>query len=494
MLQDKASKLLFTALAALAISSGNLFAQSSGCPTGYQPSGYTHDAAGKEHIISCTNPTTGDYWIAGQIADAGGQVENVTVFGARGDDKTDDTAAVKAARDALPSCHIDVVSWNHCGHILFPPGVYKLSSGVSFNSPFVTVRGSGPSATIIDASAIGSGPAFYFTGHDASIGNTGGGIDGLTILGGTRAGTYGLETQNILGFHIQNVTIANFTGAGSAGWLDDTTGKEWNERFHVESLNLHNNTAGWKISLTNTSGGNPTFGYGQFDIYFDVEAGQIGIDCEGNGTMKPLMTYSTMHLMFNMRGESPTAIKLANSAKWFSNLLSVHAEGGLHPVFFSIDTTSSFIGIGSVESNRTTNSIAAGGVYQVLSDTGTPDSGSIPYFEMPVPDSSHAGFSIGNQIDCGKSNHSPLQVCEPANDTQWPFAIMRGGTFDAFEDNRGGWHAQSIGTGGYHGPTWTSGSGAPSGSCTTGSLYSNTSGTSGSTFYSCVAGKWADIK
>jgi len=37
---------------------------------------------------------------------------------------------------------------------------------------------------------------------------------------------------------------------------------------------------------------------------------------------------------------------------------------------------------------------------------------------------------------------------------------------------------------------WTYGTAAPSGSCNSGSLYSNTAGSSGSTFYVCVSGAW----
>jgi hypothetical protein len=42
--------------------------------------------------------------------------------------------------------------------------------------------------------------------------------------------------------------------------------------------------------------------------------------------------------------------------------------------------------------------------------------------------------------------------------------------------------------------SWTVGTAAPTGSCTTGSLYSNTGGSSGSTLYACVSGSWADVK
>jgi len=41
---------------------------------------------------------------------------------------------------------------------------------------------------------------------------------------------------------------------------------------------------------------------------------------------------------------------------------------------------------------------------------------------------------------------------------------------------------------------WTHGAGAPAGNCATGSLYSNTSGSRGSTLYVCVASVWSAIK
>jgi hypothetical protein len=45
-------------------------------------------------------------------------------------------------------------------------------------------------------------------------------------------------------------------------------------------------------------------------------------------------------------------------------------------------------------------------------------------------------------------------------------------------------------------PTWIVGSSSPSGSCNTGALYSNTSGTSGShnTFWACAGATWGDVK
>ncbi len=42
--------------------------------------------------------------------------------------------------------------------------------------------------------------------------------------------------------------------------------------------------------------------------------------------------------------------------------------------------------------------------------------------------------------------------------------------------------------------TWTANSGVPSGACANGSLYSNTTGAAGTTFYACISGAWLDVK
>lgn len=41
-----------------------------------------------------------------------------------------------------------------------------------------------------------------------------------------------------------------------------------------------------------------------------------------------------------------------------------------------------------------------------------------------------------------------------------------------------------------NGTSWTSGSGSPSGPCTSGSLYTNIGGSTSSTLYVCIAGSW----
>ncbi len=69
-----------------------------------------------------------------------GEVKNVQDLGAVGDGVADDTAAIQAAIDAVPT---------NGGIVFFPPGTYKISVALSIDVASVHVLGSGIGATII---------------------------------------------------------------------------------------------------------------------------------------------------------------------------------------------------------------------------------------------------------------------------------------------------------------------------------------------------------
>ena len=52
------------------------------------------------------------------------EVVNVLDYGAAGDDVADDTTAIQAAIDAVPSGG---------GTVFFPPGMYKISAAISID-------------------------------------------------------------------------------------------------------------------------------------------------------------------------------------------------------------------------------------------------------------------------------------------------------------------------------------------------------------------------
>jgi hypothetical protein len=71
------------------------------------------------------------------VWDKGGAVYNVKAYGAVGDGTTDDTAAIQAAYNAVPATG---------GDVIFPPGTYLITTGLSFSKPGVRLIGLGGGA------------------------------------------------------------------------------------------------------------------------------------------------------------------------------------------------------------------------------------------------------------------------------------------------------------------------------------------------------------
>lgn len=67
---------------------------------------------------------------------------NVKGFGAKGDNATDDAAAIQAAIN-----HVDGLSYN--GVVFFPPGVYRVSSALTLTAAGTSLQGSGAASTYI---------------------------------------------------------------------------------------------------------------------------------------------------------------------------------------------------------------------------------------------------------------------------------------------------------------------------------------------------------
>lgn len=312
---------------------GQLHAQTKACPSGYQPSQYTHDANGIQHIVSCVNPQNGDYWFAGKIADSGGQVYDVRPYGAVGDGIHDDTSAIKSAVAAMSGCTSNY-SYNHCGILFFPPGKYKVSSPITINSPYVKVVGATPFSTEIEYTG-SSGCAIEWTADPFNaneFASATGGIHSLSIDGARAgAGTCGLRTYDIVGVHISNVLIRRFNKSGSVGWLDEAV-KNFCERYVVDSLQLSDNTTGWKME---GKGSFSTFGYGTFHVWVNPQAsGQVGVWLDN----KANLAFANLFLIENM-ANGTTGISLTNASEILQTLLNVHMEG-TNVVGLSVDRSS----------------------------------------------------------------------------------------------------------------------------------------------------------
>lgn len=327
-------------------------------------------------------------------------------------------STIAAAYAALPACG----RWPHCGQVRVGQGKYSVPSSIDVASPRVTIRGRGTSTEVDYVGT--SGCAFRFSGFDSASGTTGSGLYGMLINGSRAgAGTCGLETRDTDGFHASNLTIAYFEGRGSVGWLDDAV-STFNERFDV-SMTLYENTTGWRILSANTKR-NSTFGYGRFLLWINEDSGQTGVECEGNGTTHPILSYSDVQIILNDSG-SAVGISLGNGAVWSGNTLTLHVEGGALGI--RLDGTSTFTGTGSYEEYNSHDSIAPGAIYGILGDTGAAVNATAPnLFGINSWYGKGQTFSIGRHGDCSTGGIGVL-ICEPMGATNSPFAVMHGSTY-----------------------------------------------------------------
>ncbi len=87
------------------------------------------------------------------------RVYNVKDYGAVGDGATNDQAAIQAAHDAIVTSAVS-------GTLYFPPGTYKVNTGLTFHVSFVSILGA---SAKLDFSSLTSGSAVTFTGDSGNI-------------------------------------------------------------------------------------------------------------------------------------------------------------------------------------------------------------------------------------------------------------------------------------------------------------------------------------
>lgn len=134
---------------------------------------------------------------------------SVKAFGAKGNGTTDDTTAVQAALTS-------VVNSGKGGTVYFPPGTYKITSGLTVNASYVSISSEGAT---IDASTMTSGVAVTITGtvflpykQSTTV------IEGFKIIGNSTTGSVtGLRFHTVGGsgegsshITIRNVNISYF--------------------------------------------------------------------------------------------------------------------------------------------------------------------------------------------------------------------------------------------------------------------------------------------
>jgi hypothetical protein len=153
--------------------------------------------------------------------------------------------------------------------IVIPPG-----SVIGWASGLVTITCTYAS---VDCMAYRMSPFNDRTQPNGTISFRAGTLKGFTLQGNSSA-TSGLHYGDVMGLHIEDVEIANFT-TGPGLWADNIAG--FTERYFLERISLDNNLVDWK--LTNSSPGcnpnNTSHSYGRAtSVNMRIWQGQIGIE------------------------------------------------------------------------------------------------------------------------------------------------------------------------------------------------------------------------
>lgn len=455
------------------------------------------------------NPTGTGATIVTSLADKGGQVFNVKAYGAAGNGTTDDTAAINGALLAAYEAG--------GGVIYFPPGTYLIAGALTIPN---------------DGAAHPNQPAYIIEGAGMGANGSawGANLQGASTLDLTEASdTVGkIDTRGAGFMEIKNLALED-TNTDSIPFIFTT-----NTTIHVEDVSFTSSMTGTSntqdaIILGST---NPTDihtgladapfqGYGTVveNCFFNrvrhavvgntyANGIQIVNNTVGAGSGSAISGDAPFVFIGSSSGSSDDsgdvinnnlveetnyyyAVRLSQYDENFTMLANSGYDGGPNT------TGVYYFGTGSdtedVSCGQTPNAVcvdptspgASGGRY--FSMNMSADSNGSQIYLGGTPSFIKGAFLTSNQcLDMGFSSN-----CIYTNGIG--VTLFRYSGNDVLQVSSNGVTASSLQTGSASGPTWTTGTSTPSGSCTTGSLYSNASGTSGSTLYDCVGGAWVDV-
>jgi hypothetical protein len=431
--------------------------------------------------------------LRGKVFDAGGQVFNVRGYGATGNGKTDDTAAIQAAVTASDKAGGGVV--------YFPPGIYRITSPVKSVNIDTSFEGAGKRASEILNT--GAGDAIFIEPGGFTI-QRGGFVQHLGIgcgsfLSPPRLGTRGIHAYAMLGRLYEDLSIH---GCGVGIELENQNANVWTEETKVSQVMLSNNHFG--IELLG-QGSASSFAYSEFDFYCEINASPPATSGACFYNSGGWLYNGFLRIRNNMPAKvnrlSPDVIQMDRFAK-VSPLLKIDVVGegaDGQPVLAVGDATL---------------------IYGVQLNSSM--FGAVPYLGHNYPAwSGSKGYGVGAAVSVGcPAGDIMMAVNAGTSGRSAPHWHCGSGTTPSLDlttdDNNIVWRdvGQTPGAnGGLHDPVVGAmltiqgsdmsraipvgvayGSGDPSFPCYQGNLYVNLAGGPGSTLYACVSGTWTDVK
>lgn len=228
-------------------------------------------------------------WIPNTVISRAGTADlgyyNVKSYGAIGDGSHDDRGAIQSALDAVPN---PGGGGGAGGAVFFPPGKYRISSGLTSSTPNIALIGSG--AGLGAASILGLGATQIVLDNSAFVGftfNPSGVLQDqapvirdLTFVGSASA-TGAIRIRNANNFHLDSVGIVDFPAG--YGFLTECSSSGGNQYGQYLTPHIHSCLTGIKLINSN---GLRVIGGSIEGTYSDttVPTGSRGIWASGSGS------------------------------------------------------------------------------------------------------------------------------------------------------------------------------------------------------------------
>lgn len=162
--------------------------------------------------------------VKADLGSGSGQL-NVKDYGAVGNGTTNDTAAIQAAINALPT---STGSYGG-GAIYVPPGTYKITNTLAFKEN-QSMFGAHENSVKLDFQ--GTGIAIAATGTAGGVPDSNGRFENFSVFGYGGTSVIGMQVRNMQGTRVNNVTFAGC--ASIALKFYNTSTSEWSENNHVD--------------------------------------------------------------------------------------------------------------------------------------------------------------------------------------------------------------------------------------------------------------------
>lgn len=210
--------------------------------------------------------------------------------------------------------------WATCGNsctVFVPTGIWSYSQTIQMTAPGQSLVCEGSGQTFLNYT--GSGDAIYWQMNPFSI-KKAGTLKGCSIVG-TSAAQNCVHSGSLEGSTWEDLTISGCTGAsangillenallgGIQGYTERTYMKNVHVGYSAQPSVIPGNATGMAFKV---NGGTNSFGYGEYEVWLNVESGQTGILIDTSALV--------YHNVWNIQGNIDQVPSSALTVKGFSD-------------------------------------------------------------------------------------------------------------------------------------------------------------------------------